>query len=90
VTALVSLSEGVPLEDVLVQVWTNATRSGKWAPKDMHLEKRVGDKYGCRIEPPGAGVFEYTLRASPDFGKSWQWAGKPGENRKITHGSLKS
>ena len=95
VTALVSLSEGVPLEDVLVQVWTNATKSGKWAPKDMHLKERVGDKYiyGCRIEPPGAGVFEYTLRASPDFGKSWQWAGKPGENRKIkviTHGSLKS
>ena len=85
VTALVSLSEGVPLEDVLVQVWTNATKSGKWAPKDMHLEEREGDKYiyRCRIKPPGAGVFEYTLRASPDFGKSWQWAGKPGENRQI-------
>ena len=85
VTALVSLSEGVPLEDVLVQVWTNATKSGKWAPKDMHLEEREGDKYiyRCRIKPPGAGMFEYTLRASPDFGKSWQWAGKPGENRQI-------
>jgi len=31
--------------------------------------------------PPKEGKFEYTLRASPDFGKSWKWAGKPRENR---------
>jgi len=60
VTALVSLSEGVPLEDVLVQVWTNATKSGKWTPKDMHLEERVSV---YKIEPPGTGVFEYILRS---------------------------
>ncbi len=85
VTALVSLKEGVPLEEVLVQVWTNATRSGKWAPRDMHLREKKGDRYiyQRRVEPPGAGVFEYTLRASPDFGKTWLWAGKPGENRVI-------
>ncbi len=85
VTALVSLSEGVPLEEVLVQVWTNATENGDWRPKNMHLETKEGDKYiyKCTISPPGSGVFEYTLRASPDFGKSWQWAGKPGENRVI-------
>ncbi len=85
VTALVRLKSGVPLEEVLVQVWTNATENGNWAPKNMHLETKEGDKYiyKCTISPPRSGVFEYTLRASPDFGKSWQWAGKPGENRVI-------
>lgn len=83
VTAMVSLSEGVPLEDVLLQIWTNATEDGKWIPIDMHFTEREGDKYIYTggIEPPKEGKFEYTVKASPDFGKSWKWAGKPGENR---------
>ncbi len=83
VTARVSLNEGVPLEDVLVQIWTNATEDGKWIHINMHFTEREGDKYVYTggIEPPKEGKFEYTLRASPDFGKSWKWAGKPGENR---------
>ncbi|HID93985.1 MAG TPA: hypothetical protein EYP60_07800 [bacterium (Candidatus Stahlbacteria)] len=83
VTAKVSLSEGVPLEEVLVQIWTNATEDGKWRPINMHRTEKEGDKYvyGGEIEPPKEGKFEYTLRASPDFGKGWKWVGKPGENR---------
>jgi hypothetical protein len=83
VTAKVSLSEGVPLEEVLVQIWTNATEDGNWIPVNMHLTEKEVDKYvySGGIVPPKEGKFEYTLRASPDFGKSWKWAGKPRENR---------
>ena len=72
-TALVSLSEGVPLEDVLVQVWTNATKSGKWTPKDMHLEERVSV---YRIEPPGG----WCVRIYPQVPISVR-AGSGQENR---------
>ncbi len=83
VIAKVGLSEGVPLEEVLVQIWTNATEDGRWIPVNMHLTEKEEDKYvySGEIEPPKEGKFEYTLRVSPDFGKTWKWAGKPGENR---------
>jgi hypothetical protein len=83
VIAKVGLSEGVPLEEVLVQIWTNATEDGRWIPVNMHLTEKEEDKYvySGEIEPLKEGKFEYTLRASPDFGKTWKWAGKPGENR---------